>query len=458
VTNRHPNVIVFFTDQQRHDTMGAYGCPLGLTPNFDHMAARGTHLLHHFTCQPVCAPARSCLQTGLYATQTGVWRNGLALDPSCRTLAHHFGAAGYHTGYIGKWHLAPAGTAGPVSAEFRGGYQSWLAANDLEATSDAYDARLWDENNCEHRLPGYRVDALTDAAIRQIDAQRHHPFFLFVSHLEPHHQNHRDDYPAPTGYAERYGGSWMPPDLAALRGSAPQHWAGYCGMIKRLDEALGRLLDVLRSRDLLRNTIVLFTSDHGNHFKTRNDEYKRSCHEASIRTPAALCGPGFDGGGTVPQLVSLIDLPPTLLEAAGLPVPREMAGKSLLGIIHGPRAAWPQEVFVQISESQTGRAIRTSRWKYSVRSPERKPDGSPKSAASADVYEDEYLYDLLADPWEQTNLIGISSFRGITLELRAALIRRMTAAGESEPRFIDAAGCRSDQRRPFFSGQESCSL
>ena len=91
----------------------------------------------------------------------------------------------------------------------------------------------------------------------------------------------------------------MPPDLAALGGSAAVHLPGYFGMVKRLDEALGRLLDALKSLRLRENTIVLFTSDHGNHFKTRNSEYKRSCHESCIRVPTALCGPGFEGGGRV---------------------------------------------------------------------------------------------------------------------------------------------------------------
>src|SRR5207245_2856854 len=112
----------------------------------------------------------------------------------------------------------------------------------------------------------YRVDAMVDAAIRHLDAHQHEPSFLFLSLLEPHHQNHRDDYPAPVGYAERHAGAWMPPDLVALRGSALQHWPGYCGMVQRIDEAFGRLLDALRSLRLLENTIVLFTSDHGNHF------------------------------------------------------------------------------------------------------------------------------------------------------------------------------------------------
>ena len=451
---KRPNVIVFFTDQQRFDTTGVHGCRLGLTPNFDRLARAGTHATHAFTCQPVCGPARSCLQTGLYATNTGVWANGQPMRPGLKTLAHHFNAAGYHTGYIGKWHLAPHPCRGAVPRDQQGGYQSWLAANALEFTSDAYQTRLWDENGTPHDLPGYRVDALTDAAIRQVDARtrEQEPFFLFLSYIEPHHQNHLDNYPAPDGYEERYAGATLPPDLQALRGSAPQHWPGYCGMIKRLDEALGRLLDALRSLGQLDNTIVVYTSDHGNHFKTRNDEYKRSCHDASIRIPLALRGPGFDQGGALPQLVSLIDLPPTLLDAAGLEVPAAMEGRSILPLARKQPVDWPDEVFVQISESQTGRAIRTHRWKYSVRCLETDAAGRPVARRDAAEYPDDCLYDLRADPWEQTNLIGGQVYQEIVQDLRTRLTARMVACGEAAPRFIDAPPAPtadvSSQRKP----------
>ena len=131
-----PNVVVFFTDQQRYDTAGVHGNPLGLTPNFDRVAREGTLIEHSFTVQPVCGPSRACMQTGRYATQTGCFRNGVPLGEA-RTLARDFGGAGYHTGYIGKWHLADRE---PVRFSERGGYGSWLASNKLEFTSDAYHA------------------------------------------------------------------------------------------------------------------------------------------------------------------------------------------------------------------------------------------------------------------------------------------------------------------------------
>ncbi len=437
-----PNVIVFFTDQQRWDSTGVHGNPLDLTPNFDRMAQHGTHVYNSFTVQPVCGPARSCLQTGLYATQTGSFRNGIPLSPDLPTLAHYFKDAGYTTGYIGKWHLADNASAGPVREEQRGGYDYWLASNLLEFTSDAYDMVMYDNDGNAVKLPGYRVDAQTDAVIRYVDAHQDEPFFLFVSYIEPHHQNHVDDYPPPDGYRERYAGRWTPPDLAALGGSTHAHLGGYFGMIKRLDEALGRLMDSLKSLGLDENTIILFTSDHGNHFKTRNAEYKRSCHEASIRVPTAFSGPGFEGGGQIRKLVSLVDLPPTLLDAAGIPVPERMAGRSILPLVRKEDTNWPEEVFIQISESQVGRAVRTQRWKYCVTAPEK--DGS--ADAGAEHYEDQYLYDLQADPHELTNLIGLESHKEVIEVLRERLIRRMQEAGESVPTIGSAPSRRAGQR------------
>ena len=430
-TPAKPNVIVFFTDQQRWDTTGVHGNPLELTPNFDRMARRGTDVHYSFTCQPVCGPARSCLQTGMYATNTGVFKNGGLLPEGVPTLAECFRDAGYATGYIGKWHL---GSQDPVPEKERGGYDYWLGSNLLEFTSDAYDTVMYDNDGNAVKLPGYRVDGQTDAVIRYVNDHQDEPFFLFASYIEPHHQNHLDDYPPPDGYRERYTGRWTPPDLAALVGSSPQHLGGYYGMVKRLDEALGRLLDALRSLDMLDNTVILFTSDHGNHFKTRNAEYKRSCHEASIRVPTALQGPGFDGGGQLDALVSLVDLPPTLLDAAGIPIPETMEGQSILPLVNREKVEWPEEVFVQISESQVGRAIRTDRWLYCVDAPDK--NGAVDS--ESDKYVEQYLYDLHADPHELTNLAGVDAFRDVADDLKARLIERMVAAGEAAPEIEDA--------------------
>lgn len=449
-----PNIIVFFTDQQRWDTVGLNGNPLGLTPNFDRIAGGGTHVRYAFTPQPVCGPARACLQTGRYASANGCIHNGIAHPENATTLAKCFASAGYETAYIGKWHLGGTGSE-PVPPAGRGGYQYWLAADALEFVSDAYDTHLHDGSGRLVKLPGYRVDAMTDAAIRYIDQSKDKPFFLMLSFLEPHHQNHRDDHPAPVGYAQRYDGRWTPPDLAAIvseatglvGGNAQQNLGGYLGMVKRLDECFGRLEDALLSLNLLDNTVIVFASDHGSHFKTRNNEYKRSPHESSIRVPMALSGPGFDGGGDLRQLVSLVDLAPTLLDAAGMAIPSTMQGRSILPLLRRQYAEWPDDIFVQISESHVGRAIRTHRWKYAVVAP-----GVSPSSAGADRYQESNLYDLQSDPHELNNLIGLGSHDAVVVRVRQRLLARMKQAGETTPTIEPAPSRPGGQR--FVTARE----
>lgn len=426
-----PNVIVFFTDQQRWDTAGAYGNPLRLTPNFDRMARRGTLFEYAFTPQPLCVPARAALQTGRYPSSVGCYRNGIPLPPDATTLAHCFGAAGYETAYIGKWHLA---STDPVPPDERGGYQRWLAANRLEWTSRPYDARLFDDENREVRLAGYRTDALVDAAIRYVTAAAGRPFFLFLSLLEPHHQNDVDRYIAPDGYEEPYVDAWMPPDLRKLVGSSRQHLAGYLGAVKRIDEGLGRLFDALQSLDILENTNVIYTSDHGCHFRTRNHEYKRSCHEASIRIPMAAQGPYFDDRGVVGELATLLDVPTMLADAAGVELPADVVGRrlgdgeirnALRGGATGAGAE-TESILIQVTEEEVGRAIRTRRWKYAVTA----VDVDPRRTGVAERYYERHLYDLEQDPYELHDLVSDPAYDSVRMDLRNMLLARMELAGE----------------------------
>tara|TARA_B100000989_G_scaffold92287_1_gene66757 strand:+ start:219 stop:1568 length:1350 start_codon:yes stop_codon:yes gene_type:complete len=405
-----PNIIVFFTDQQRWDTSGLHGNPLSLMENFDHYAQEGTHLFNSFTCQPVCGPARASFQTGKYATKTGVYRNHITLKKNQKTIAQYLNKHGYETAYIGKWHL---GSSEPVQKNERGGYKYWLASNLLEFTSDSYDTIIYDNDNNKVKLPGYRIDAIVDAAIRYINQKRNKPFFLFISLIEPHHQNHTDDYPPPVGYREKYAGRWTPPDLQTLKGTAYQHLAGYFGMTKRIDESYGRLIDSLISLKMMDDTTLFFTSDHGNNFKTRNDEYKRSCHESSIRVPSSIVGNIFNQGGRIKNLISILDLHATILDVAGVKNYKS-DGNSIIPLTMKKNSKWLDEIFIQISESQLARSLRTKKWKYCINSPSSDPWNDSKS----DRYVEQFLYNLESDPYELNNLIGIREFDTITKKLR----------------------------------------
>jgi arylsulfatase A-like enzyme len=421
-----PNVLVVLTDQQRWDTTGPY-TPMDLTPNLDRAAERGTRFDQTISNQPVCGPARGCLQTGQYATTHGVWSNGIPLAAD-RTMASAFRDAGYDTGYVGKWHLGGSGTD-PSPPDTRSGYNYWRGADAIELTSHPYEGVIYDEDGDRVAFDGYRVDAMTDLAEEFVRRERDDPFFCFLSFLEPHQQNdldYNEAYGAPDGYARRFREHWVPPDLEGQ----PGHWQhalpDYYGMCRRIDECYGRLLDALESDGLREDTIVLFTSDHGCLFEAHPEGYKRSAREGAARVPGVVTGPGFDGGEVVSDPVGLVDFPPTLLDAAGVAVPEAMEGESLLPVVSGGESR--EDVFVQISESKVGRALRTDRWTYVVRDPEMNGSDAP----SSDRYVEQYLFDLEADPYQQRNLAGHDRYRDVADELRDRLRERIeTVEGET---------------------------
>jgi arylsulfatase A-like enzyme len=440
-TTRRPNVLVIFVDQQRWDTLGVYGSPMDITPHLDAAARRGVRFERGITTQPVCAPARACLLTGQYATTHGVWRNGLGLTGDEQTLASCFSAAGYETGYVGKWHLAPHESGpGAVPARYRAGFADfWEAANVLEFVSRPDRTVLYDAEGQEVRPPGYRVDAMTDRVIHFLRQEHARPFFFMVSYLEPHHQNDLDQYVAPDGYAERYKNPHVPGDLRALPGTWYEHLPGYYGIVASIDENVGRIVRTLDEQGIADDTIVVFTSDHGCHFRTRNAEYKRSCHDSSVRVPLLVWGPGFDRRLIVPEPVGTVDLAPTLLDAAGVPIPASMQGHSLLPLVRRETGGGdhpPEEVFIQISESQVGRALRSERWTYGVVA----PDKHGGRDAASDVYVEAYLYDTFADPHQLVNLLGRRGYGEMATTLRARLVARMAEAGEGEPSIRPYAG------------------
>ena len=450
-TANKPNILFVFSDQQRWDTVSCYGQEIfpNLTPNLDRMAGEGVRFQHAFTCQPVCGPARSCLQTGKWATETGCFKNDIALPLDEMTLARWLSAAGYEVGYIGKWHLASTGSKGidyrtkPIPPERRGGYKDfWLASDVLEFTSHAYDGHMFDADMKKVEFPKdrYRVDCLTDFALDCLRTRdRKRPFFLFLSYLEPHHQNDHRCFEGPRGSKERFKDYRVPGDLVGTEGDWRKELPDYLGCINSLDGNLGRLRAELARVGLADNTLVIYTSDHACHFRTRNSEYKRACHDNSIRIPMIACGPGFQGGKVIDDLVSLIDLPPTLLAAAGIDTPptrRTMGGRALQPLVAGTAKQWPSEVFVQISESHVGRAVRTKKWKYSIRAPGK----SGGEHMNSDVYVEDFLYDLEADPHERNNLVSDPEHANVRAELAETLKRRMVMAGEMEPVIKPAQG------------------
>lgn len=435
------NIIFYFSDQQRWDTINEE-----ITPNLCELANEGVLFENEFTCQPVCGPARACLQTGTYATQNGCWSNAIPLPSGTKTLAEYFNEAGWQTAYIGKWHLGSDKLPGigihcensAVPKERQGGYQYWRAADCLEFTSHGYDGYVFDENGTKIDFKGYRADKINDFALEFLDNRNNSkPFFMFVSQLEPHHQNDHRRFEGYKDTVNNYKNYPIPADLSFLKGDYREMYPDYISAINRLDYNFGKLVRKLKELGIYEDTVLIYSSDHGCHFKTRNLEYKRSCHDSCIHTPLIIKGGGFNGGKLEKRLVSLIDIPPTLLSLAEIPIPSEYAGFDLTKQIENKSEA-RKCVFMQISESQCGRAIRTSDYMYSVR--DLCPGGGFRS--SSKVYFEDYLYDLKKDPNEKTNLVKSPEYAEIRQDLKYMLIDEMKAAGEEEPVILPAIWAR----------------
>ncbi|MGH9615450.1 MAG: sulfatase-like hydrolase/transferase [Acidobacteriaceae bacterium] len=433
-----PNIVLYIADQMRWDFIRAYGLnPTTKTPNLDKVFQRGVTFTSAVTNQPLCAPSRAGMMTGRYATETGVWKNGLQLRRDLPTLASVLRSNGYTANLIGKWHLSDAGN-GFVPAENRGGFLNfWEGANALELTSHPYYGTIWDgQGNPITWSNEYRVDFLTDRAVRFLEQPQEKPFLLYISQLEPHFQNDEARFVAPNGYADRFRNPYVPPDLLHLPGNWQAQLPDYYGDIEKIDESVGRILRTLEEQKLLDNTIFLFTSDHGCHFETRNGEYKRSPQDSSIRIPFLMQGPGLDLSLQLPQIVGNIDLTPTLLDAVDVGVPASMKGRSLMPLVRNPetRTQWNDKALIQISESMVGRAIRTKEWTYCVADPSLLGNKVPSSTQ----YREYVMYNNFSDPAQLVNLAGRDPYRGAAAQLREELAGMIVSSGEPEPTIAPA--------------------
>lgn len=448
-----PNIVMYFSDQQRADTCGCYGQKLEITPNLDQLAKEGIKFENAFSPQPVCGPCRALFQTGKWPTETGCFRNNIMLPSEVKTLGSYMEEAGYETAYIGKWHLASDGeleqkptidhTITAIPKELRGGYTGfWRASDVLEFTSHGYDGYVFDENNNRIDFKGYRCDCLTDMALEFFDQRKEEkPFFMTISHIEPHHQNDRNCYEGPIGSKEKYKEYEAPVDLETLGGNYKEEYPDYLGQCAALDKNLGKLVAKLKEKGLYDNTVIIFVSDHGSHFLTRNrdehlngyDDYKRSMHDACLKVPFVISGGPFKGGTAFEDIVSTASLPKTICALAGVNVGDNMIGENLVDVVEGRLPNRKNEAFAQISESRVGRCIRTPEYAYSVYA----PGLHGGVAASSDFYADDFMYDLTKDPHELTNIVGDPAYAQIKEDLRKRLLSWIEEAEHIVPSISD---------------------
>lgn len=469
-SHRQPNILMICADQFRADFVGAnHENPSVVTPHIDALAQRGISFRHCMTNQPLCSPSRASFLTSRYATETGVWKLGLELDHNLPTAATEFGKHGYSTHFFGKWHISardlPNGKKqlGWVPPGLsRGGFDDqWEGANELERVSHPYEGNYWDSqgDNIGYKNK-YRVDFIASRAVQVIEQQHEKPWFIFLSQLEPHQQNDLDAFVPPLRYADdfswrvyrsqlalqqqndldalahpdlpSYSDPYIPEDLRNLPGNWRSRISGYYGCVQAIDDCVGVLVAALERTGQLDNTIIVFFSDHGCTFRTRLGEYKRSPHEASIRVPFVIAGPGFNQSRVIDEVVTLLDLVPTLLDGAGIKPPDSMRGRPLKALAENleVRKTWDSIAYFQISQSICGRGIRTPDWCYCAFDPTVK-NGDAEYSKN---YQDFALYSVSGDPAETVNLVGRPEYREVADKLRAELLKRIHEAGEPEAR------------------------
>ncbi|HHZ92580.1 TPA: hypothetical protein EYN65_19175, partial [Candidatus Poribacteria bacterium] len=333
---RNPNIIWIFGDQHRAQALSYRGNPNVYTPNIDNLARSGMRFDSAVAGAPWCTPFRGALLTGMYPHQNGADRTPSQLSPSLPTIAEPFNQAGYHTAYIGKWHLDGSNNREHyVPPQRRGGFQHWMGYENNNNQNECY--AYGHESEEPIRLSGYETDSLTDMLIQHLgdhvgtDAD-YQPFLAVLSVQPPH-----DPYTSPIN--PEYNQIRIHPKDIKFRSNVPNvPWirekaeldlAGYYRMIENLDYNVGRISQALKKMGVDRETYLVFFSDHGDMLGSHAQWGKSSPWEESIRIPFIIAKVGGRYGmkvGRTEAVINHVDIAPTTLGLCGIPVPSGMVG------------------------------------------------------------------------------------------------------------------------------------
>lgn len=416
-----PNVIIVLPDQWRAQAFGFAGDPNVRTPQLDRLAGASVVCVNAVAGMPVCCPTRASLLTGQRPLTNGVFLNDVPLNPQAVSLAKVLGAAGYATGYIGKWHLNGGDRSVFIPRERRQGFEYWKA---LETTHD-YNHSFYYGDGPERLLwRGYDAIAQTDDAVRYVRARAGsaQPFFLVLAWGPPHTPYDT----APAKYRARYSPEKLglrPNVPAAMSAAARQMLAGYYAHCSALDDCVGTLRAALRDTGLELNTLLVFLSDHGDMLGSQGGRHKQRPYDESIRVPLVLHWPA--GLGTEPRRfdapINSEDIMPTILGLCRVAIPATVEGRDFSDYLQGGKdpsddaallsCAAPFGQFTRKEGGREYRGIRTRRYTY-VR----------------DLNGPWLLFDDETDPYQQTNLVGRPEAAQLQAQLDATLKRKLAEA------------------------------
>jgi arylsulfatase A-like enzyme len=432
---RKPNIVLIVADDWAHTDLGIAGHPLLKTPNLDRLARDGVHFTHAFTPNPICTPSRAALLTGQDCWTNGCWFFGMPIREQSSHFAPLLSQAGYETFYTGKWHNdGLPSQRGFTSGRYIGGGGPGAGGHPKPMVKDFGKTK-------RRQIERFDSELFTDAAVEFIESRRpgDKPFLLFVSYMTPH-----DPWTPPGRYETMYKPeaidlprNFMP---RPMNGSEPfryyTDWHGtnlrdekqmvpfprtpegvrdvrrrYYGTITHDDEQIGRILDKLNEKKHAHDSLVIFLADHGISLGAHGISGKQTMYEEGLRLPLIVRYPRLKRNRAKnSSLTSLIDIFPTICDAAGVPVPESVEGKSLLDLYEG-KGRWSRDrIFASFVSPERHRlnirCIRTERYKL-------------VHHLTTDEIE---LYDLEKDPYELTNLAGQARFEQLQNQLAAELL------------------------------------
>lgn len=461
-----PNILILYTDQQRHDALGANGNADIQTPHLDGLAAAGVNFDHCFVQNPVCMPSRASFMSGCYPSQLGITHMGVPLPEDIVTLPHLLKPCGYHSANIGKLHFLPHANRDhrvphpaygfdhlEVSDEpgiYEDAYRAWVrsfAPDQLDrlsfglpAGTEVWQRTLGLQDPVQHPQEGSREDFRQTVPFPASDEVTHTafvaertisflrrqggPFLCIAGFFSPH-----APWIVPQRWLDRYDREALtlpefPPEIEARRQSAgftddilrmARH--GYYAMVSEVDWHVGRILQTLEDTGQADNTIVLFTSDHGEWL----GEHLRwgkgwPGADAVSRVPLLVRWPAgnLSAGQRVSEIVEAVDVLPTLLEAAGIQVPPHVQGSSLLPLLRGAPVA---SSATAVMEANGWKTLRSAGFRYLLHA-----DGR------------ESLWDLEADPCEYRDLACDDRYQDVLAEHRRLLLQRLLTMERPLPR------------------------
>jgi len=441
---RRPNIIFVLGDDVRWDDLGCTGHPFVKTPHIDRLAAEGACFRNAFVTTPICSPSRASFLTGLYASAHGIVDNTDRSPASHRLITFPLllRKAGYHSGYVGKWHMG-------VDDSPRPGFDHWVG---IRGQGEYFDPEI-NENGKVRRVPGYVTDIFNDYAVRFIRQPRRNPFVLYLAHkaVHPNVTQHADGSVTPIGAGgftpaprhthlyenipvPRRANAGRPPlDKPALRRSIPgvaplstatgtrdETIRNRLRLLAAVDEGVGRIFEALEQTGELDNTILVFAGDNGYFYGEHClSEERRLAYEESIRIPLLVRYPGAVKPRTeIDGLALNVDLAPTLLDYAGAPGPR-MHGRSLRPLLERRGGAWRDSFLIQYYSDTVMPRVRNMGYE-AVRT------RTSKYIHYTELNGMDELYDLERDPYELDNL-ALHSGAGSRMSRMQAELRRVRA-------------------------------